>query len=259
MACSGHLTSVTKRDVSLDIYEGKPAFGRVCGTEARTDVTRTVVNLTVHGIGPAVRAFEPGEEGTWVSVEQFEQVLDEVADRPEVRLTFDDGNASDLEIGLPRLLERGLKAEFFVLAGLLGQPGRLTEDGVRELVRHGMPVGSHGWAHRDWRGLDERQADEELHQAARVLGELSGGPVSRVAIPFGSYDRRVLARLRAAGVSTAYTSDGGRARPDSWLQARTSLHRTIEAGWASAVVSGSSAPLFRARKLASRTIKRTRG
>ena len=36
---------------------------------------RSVVNLTVHGIGPVSRGLDPGEDGTWVSVTQFEQVL----------------------------------------------------------------------------------------------------------------------------------------------------------------------------------------
>lgn len=222
-------------------------------------MTRSVVNLTVHGIGPPGRELDPGEDVTWVSVEQFEQVLDEIAGRPEVRLTFDDGNASDLEIGLPRLLERGLTAEFFVLAGLLGQRARLEADGVRQLLKAGMRIGSHGWAHRDWRRLSPAQEAEEHVRAVQVLEELCGHRVGRVAIPFGSYDRHVLSRLRAGSVSRAYTSDGGRARPGSWLQARTSLHRDIDAGWATRVIEGSRAPMTRVRKLASRTIKRTRG
>ncbi|SDL79143.1 Peptidoglycan/xylan/chitin deacetylase, PgdA/CDA1 family [Nonomuraea maritima] len=221
-------------------------------------MTRSVLNLTVHGIGEPLRELDPGEDATWVSVEQFEQVLDEIKDRPEVRLTFDDGNDSDLRIGLPALLERGLRAEFFVLAGRLGEPARLDADGVRELVRQGMRVGSHGWAHRDWRRLAPGQETEELRLSAEVLGELSGEPVSRVAIPFGSYDRRVLARLRRAGVSLAYTSDGGRARADSWLQPRTSLHRGIGPGWATELLEVSRSARTRTRKLVSRTIKRLR-
>jgi len=220
---------------------------------------RSVINLTVHGIGPPVRPFEPGEAETWVTVEQFEQVLDAVAGRPDVRLTFDDGNASDVEIALPRLRERGLVAEFFVLAGRLGEPGRLDADGVRELVAAGMPVGSHGWAHRDWRRLDPGEASEELRDAHRVLGELTGRPVTRVAIPFGSYDRHVLRRLRLAGVTRAYTSDGGRARPGSWLQARTSLRHDIDAAWTRRILDERPSPLRRARSLAARTVKRLRG
>jgi peptidoglycan/xylan/chitin deacetylase (PgdA/CDA1 family) len=220
---------------------------------------RSVVNLTVHGIGPTSRELDPGEDVTWVSVEQFEQVLDAVAGREDVRITFDDGNASDLEIALPRLLDRGLTAEFFVLAGLLGEPGRLDRDGVRELVRAGMRIGSHGWAHRDWRRLGAGEITEEMSDATRVLAELSGQPVSRVAIPFGSYDRHVLRRLREARVARAYTSDGGRAKPESWLQQRNSVRHDLDAGWTRRVLDGTPSLPARARGVAARTVKRTRG
>ena len=53
-----------------------------------------VINLTVHGIGEPPRELEPGEDRTWVTVRQFEQVLDAAAGRDDVRITFDDGNAS---------------------------------------------------------------------------------------------------------------------------------------------------------------------
>ncbi|MFF3442160.1 polysaccharide deacetylase family protein [Streptosporangium sp. NPDC002721] len=220
---------------------------------------RSVVNLTVHGIGATNRELDPGEDLTWVGVEQFERVLDAVAGRRDVRITFDDGNASDVEIALPRLLDRGLTAEFFVLAGLLGEPGRLDEEGVRELVAAGMSVGSHGWAHRDWRRMDTEQSAREITGACRALAELTGRPVSRVAIPFGSYDRHVLAGLRRAGVTRAYTSDGGGARPGSWLQPRNSLRHDLDAGWTAHVLDGRPSPVLRARRLAARAVKRTRG
>jgi len=219
----------------------------------------SVVNITVHGIGPTDRDLDPGEDLTWVRIDQFEQMLDAAVGRDDVRLTFDDGNASDVEIALPRLLERGLTGEFFVLAGLLGQSGRLDADGVRELVKSGMSVGSHGWAHRDWRRLDSGQATEEIAEAHRLLAELTGRPVSRVAIPFGSYDRHVLRRLRRARVSRAYTSDGGRARPGSWLQPRNSLRHDMDADWIARVLDGRAPLPVRARKLAARTVKRVRG
>jgi peptidoglycan/xylan/chitin deacetylase (PgdA/CDA1 family) len=219
----------------------------------------SVVNLTVHGIGTPVRELDPGEEDVWVSIEQFEAVLDAVAGRPDVQLTFDDANVSDLEIGLPRLLERGLTAKFFVPAGLLGQPGRLDADGVRELVDAGMSVGSHGWAHRDWRRLAPGQVREEMAEARRVLTDLTGQPVSEVSVPFGSYDRHVLHRLRVEGATLVYTSDGFRARRTAWLQARTSLRRTIDARWITQVLDGVPSLPRRARTLAVRTFKWLRG
>ena len=129
----------------------------------------------MHGIGRPARALETDEGHVWISVEQFEGLLDTAVGRPDVTVTFDDGNISDLEIGLPRLLERGLKARFYVCAGLLGEPGRLDEEGVRELHAAGMVIGSHGWAHRDWRSLDwgprgASEVEEEMVRARQYLG-----------------------------------------------------------------------------------------
>ncbi|HEY0636031.1 MAG TPA: polysaccharide deacetylase family protein [Pseudonocardiaceae bacterium] len=217
-----------------------------------------MINLTVHGIGEPVRPLDPGEDGTWVSVGQFERVLDACVGRTDVRITFDDGNSSDLVHGLPMLLERGLTAEFFVLAGRLDEDGRVDADGVRALLDAGMGVGSHGWDHVDWRRLDEDGARRELTEAGRVLSEVCGRPVDRVAVPFGSYDRRVLRRLRRAGVRRVYTSDGGPARPDAWLQPRTSLRRELDDAWIDDVLSGRPGPLRRTRRAAARLVKRLR-
>ena len=220
---------------------------------------RSVVNITVHGIGPASRELDPDEDRTWVSVAQFEQVLDAVAGRSDVRLTFDDGNASDVQVALPRLVERGLTAEFFLLVGMLGERGRVDRAAVRSLLDAGMAIGSHGWSHRDWRRIDNAQARQELDEAHRVLGDITGAPVSRVAIPFGSYDRHVLRRLREAGVTRAYTSDGGRTRPDAWLQARNSLRHDIDATWITRVLDPDTSLVQRARGGAARAVKRLKG
>jgi peptidoglycan/xylan/chitin deacetylase (PgdA/CDA1 family) len=205
----------------------------------------TVVNLTVHGIGPASRTLDPDEDRTWVTVEQFEQVLDAVVGRRDVQLTFDDGNASDVEIALPRLLERGLSAEFFVLAGLLGEPGRLAAEDVRELRDAGMRVGSHGWAHRDWRRIGPDLRSQEFVDARRVLAELIG--------------RHVLNHLHRTGVRRAFTSDGGRAVPKSWLQARNSLRADMDPDWVHNVLDARQSPSLRARQVVARGFKRIRG
>ncbi|WP_432986464.1 polysaccharide deacetylase family protein [Dactylosporangium sp. CA-233914] len=221
----------------------------------------SVVIINVHGIGPhpTSRPLDPGEDQVWASIEQFERALDAAVGRDDVRITFDDGNASDVEIGLPRLLERGLKAHFFVLAGEFGQPGRLDVAGVRELLKAGMPVGSHGWAHRDWRRLSDAEAEQEIGEANRVIGEITGEPVTDVAIPFGSYDRVVLTRLRRAGMRRVYTSDGGAARPGEWLQARNSIGPDLDAAWIERVYNGKASPIVQARRIVARRVKRLRG
>lgn len=218
----------------------------------------SVVNFTMHGIGTPPRKLDPGEDLTWMSVERFEQTLDEVVGHPNVRVTFDDGNSSDVEIALPRLLVRGLTAQFFVLVGRLGEPGRIGTDGVRELLDAGMSIGSHGWAHRDWRDIDRSEAHDEIVEAPRRLSALAGRTVSQVAIPFGSYDRTVLARLRSAGADRVYTSDGGRTDPDRWLQSRTSLRHDTAPSDLRHLLDGRSAVAHQMRTAAVTWIKRHR-
>ncbi len=181
------------------------------------------INLTFHGIGEPSRCLDPGEQDVWVSREQFLSLLDRAAGRQDVAITLDDGNASDVEHALPALRERGLTATFFVVAGRLGTPHFLDEDGVRELAKSGMEIGCHGMRHRPWRGLDERALHEELVEAKAILERAVGRPITRAACPFGSYDRHVLRTLRACDYRHVYTSDRGTARPGDFLQARNSV------------------------------------
>lgn len=244
-------------EVRLTRMDRRTAPGNVLG--------RWVVNVNVHGVGPLpARPLEDGEDQVWTSVEQLERVLDAAVGRHDVVITFDDGNSSDVEIGLPRLLERGLKARFYLCPGLLGEPGRLDESAVRELHGAGMTIGSHGWTHRDWRTLDwgpggAAGVHDEMVRARRHLERLTGSEVSEVAVPFGSYDRHVLRCLRRTGASRVYTSDGGWARPTAWLQARTSIRRDDGPDWVARVMDERPPLARRARSRAARAVKRLRG
>ena len=122
----------------------------------------TVVNLCFHGIGTPGRELEPDEAQYWVGEAQFDELLEVVRRQPSLRVTFDDGNASDVGIALPALRRAGLEASFFLIAGRLGQRGSVDLDGVRELARAGMTVGNHGLRHRPWRSLDANGEREEL-------------------------------------------------------------------------------------------------
>jgi peptidoglycan/xylan/chitin deacetylase (PgdA/CDA1 family) len=182
-----------------------------------------MINLTFHGVGEPPRALAAGEADVWVSKNTFLGVLDSVAGRDDVRITFDDGNASDYILALPELTKRGLDATFFVVSGRVGAPGFLDATAVRELLHAGMRIGSHGMEHRRWRGLNERELRHELERAKDELELVVERPVTEVACPFGAYDRRVLRTLRKLEYRRVYTSDRGRARPDAFLQPRNSV------------------------------------
>ena len=79
--------------------------------------------LTFHAVGVPTSDTDPAEYPYWVQPDVFRETLEVLVGRRDVRLTFDDGNISDASIALPALLERGLTADFFVLAGRLGDKG----------------------------------------------------------------------------------------------------------------------------------------
>lgn len=198
-----------------------------------------VINVSFHGVGaPPGPPREPGEHDYWVGREAFLALLDEVHGRKDVRLSFDDGNASDAEIALPALVERGMTADFFIVAGRIGTLGNLDAGGVRALREAGMGVGTHGMAHRSWRGLDQRELEVELVEAREVIADAAGAPVDAAALPLGQYDRRVLAALRRLRYTAVYTSDDRRAQAGAWFQPRYSVR------------SGDTAQTLRANVLA---------
>ena len=209
------------------------------------------VAVLFHGIGTPGRALEPGEAPYWIGVDLFEALLDRIAAHPlraRLHISFDDGNLSDHAIALPRLLARGLRADFFVLSGRLGVPGSLGTAELRELAAAGMGVGSHGIAHRDWRRLEAAGLRAELAESRDVLEQALGAPVRAVGIPFGGYDRRVLRAIRAAGYAAAWSSDGGRMDPAAFLRPRTSVRADMEAGRLETLLEGHLPPVRRLRR-----------
>jgi peptidoglycan/xylan/chitin deacetylase (PgdA/CDA1 family) len=197
----------------------------VCTLAGGRERMRRELVLNFHGIGTP-GGVSHGEAAVWMSVERFNDLLDYIfapPPGPPISITFDDGNASDVAIALPELRKRRLKATFFLCAGRLDGPGYLSRADVGALLSTGMQIGSHGMHHRDWRTLSEDALGDEIDTARRCLEEVCRKPITDVAVPFGSYDRRVLAKLRSAGFARVFTSDRGLSRPAAWVKPRTTL------------------------------------
>ena len=181
--------------------------------------------LIFHGIGTPRRVLEPGEAAFWISRAVFCEILDRTAAMgaaaPEI--TFDDGNASDVEIALPELEKRGLRAMHFLLSARIGQPGSLSEADVGRLAAAGHVIGLHGAIHRDWRRLNAAGKQVEWRDARHVLADLAGAPVTLAAAPFGRYDRGVTAALAEEGFAALYTSDRGQVRDTHFLRPRNCI------------------------------------
>jgi hypothetical protein len=72
------------------------------------------------------------------------------------------------------------------------------------------------------------------------------------------YDRRQLGRLRKAGVTRVYTSDGGRAREFGWLQARNGLRHDLGPTWIDDVLAGAPGLYRSARRTAAKLLRLAR-
>lgn len=189
---------------------------------------RLVINL--HGIGRPWDDVTAFERRYWCDRSVWLELADSMAEiaaagRVPLEITFDDGNLSDFEDGFPALLERGLTATFFVCAGRIGEPRFMDVEHLIALREAGMQIGSHGWSHVDLRGLSEFELERESVQSGAYIAELLGVDVRAFALPFGSYDRRVLGSLRKYGA--VYTSDWLRAYRTGWLTSRVTYANDV--------------------------------
>lgn len=139
-----------------------------------------------------------------------------------LHVTFDDGDLSQYEHALPLLEEHGIKATFFVSAGLVGQhncDSRVARDymdweQLAELVRLGHTVASHGFSHKLLTGCSPKELDFQLSCSRSLLEDRLGVSVTCLAVPGGRWNREVLRSAQCAGYSDVWTSDPWISRRD---------------------------------------------
>lgn len=137
-------------------------------------------------------------------------------------VTFDDAYADLLEAGLPVLEERGVPAVVFAVAGSVGGVNEwrreggaelplLDAEGLREVARRGIEVGSHCMTHRQLPKVPAEEFETELRGSAEALEELGLPRPRALAYPHGEWSHEVAAAAFAAGYGVAFSVDPGRA------------------------------------------------
>jgi peptidoglycan/xylan/chitin deacetylase (PgdA/CDA1 family) len=164
--------------------------------------------ITFHGIGEPAISIEKDEARYFVSEKVYKEIilsLTEIEDTYGIKIhvTFDDGNISDLQCGLPALVDAGRTAAFFVLAGRIDERGYLHSSDLRTLLDAGMMIGTHGYDHVDWRVLDDKGRQREFVEARDRVAQIIGRPVQDIGLPFGRFDRNGLSHLKALLVLSA--------------------------------------------------------
>ncbi len=221
------------------------------------------IALMYHAIGGPDRADAAQDPHYTVAATHFAQQLDTLAqlaggatsardwlatpDAAPAVLTFDDGHASNHLLAWPALLERGMRADFFINPGKVGEPGLASWSALREMAASGMSIQSHGWNHRYFTELDAPALREDLRRSRQTIEDHIGAPVTLLAPPGGRMHADLPRIARECGYTHVLGSQPGPLRPDRGAQAlpRLAVTAALDAATLAGWLAGSG--LARAR------------
>jgi peptidoglycan/xylan/chitin deacetylase (PgdA/CDA1 family) len=163
-----------------------------------------------------LQAIHAGGYHTITQVQLFDALYKgaKLPPRPVI-ISVDDGYVDDVRTILPDLKRMHMVATFFVITGRTTEPGFVTTAQIRELDHAGMDVGDHTAHHVDLRAITPSELEMETAGSRKVLERILGHPVYAFAYPFGAYNDAVIAAVRRAGFTLAYTTDSGSAESTS--------------------------------------------
>lgn len=164
-----------------------------------------------------------------------------------VVISFDDGDISNFTVALPILMERGIKAEFFVTTDRIDKKGSLTKDQLVDMHEHGMSVQSHGVTHRFLSELSPQELLAELAGSKNILESAMGVEISKLSLPGGRGNYNVLRAARKTGYSHVCNSVFGQnhEKSDSYHLKRVAIKRNMTINEFQKIVEGRGAYYWR--------------
>lgn len=205
-------------------------------------------------------------------------LLQALEGRDGVAVTFDDGYLDNLTEAAPILLEYGIPATVYVVAGRLGgfldhdspdaSARLMTWDQVRELESMGVTIGAHTLTHARLSQCSDTRQHNEIVDCARTMEDHLQHPIESFAYPFGTsadFDGRSRQLVRDAGYQCACSARYGvnvSGRRDPWALRRIWIDRSDSQEVFCRKVSGGldllrvldSKPALLARKILNRNL-----
>lgn len=126
-----------------------------------------------------------------------------------VVITFDDGYEDNYTHAFPILKKYRFPATIFVSSDLMDGPGYLTTQQMKEMLAHGMDIGSHTRTHVYLPDLTEEKQAAEIRGSKERLEEILGVPVKYFAYPSGGFTEPIKHLVREAGYYGACTTNRG--------------------------------------------------
>ena len=139
-------------------------------------------------------------------------------------ITFDDGYVDNLA-ACEELQKRGMRANWFIVSGSVGQAPQWPGDGrpaqrllnaaeLRGMQENRMEIGSHTVNHVRLTAVDGVRLAVELVDSRVALEDMLGKAVKTFAYPYGAWDERCAAAVKQAGYTAACTTQTGWALRD---------------------------------------------
>ena len=164
-----------------------------------------------------------------VSLAEVDRLLASGTDvAPTTAVSFDDAYGCNHTYAVPVLRELGIPATFFVSSAFVDSTTPFPHDarrGFRDIPSFtsaqlrdmaGDPlfeIGSHSASHMDFSAQPQASAlERELAESRRALEAITGRPVRRFAVPFGSRAHctpEVISKARELGYERLYSFFGG--------------------------------------------------
>jgi peptidoglycan/xylan/chitin deacetylase (PgdA/CDA1 family) len=125
-----------------------------------------------------------------------------------IAFTFDDGHASNADAAMD-LASEGGSADFFINSSTVGSANILDWPTLREMVKAGASIQSHGHTHRYFDELSEGEIREELTTSKAEIEAHVGAAVTIFAPPGGRLQPAVARIAREVGFTAICSSSVG--------------------------------------------------
>lgn len=147
-----------------------------------------------------------------------------------IALSFDDGYKNNHSVVLPLLQKYDAKASFFVINKDIGDAIHMNEAEIKDMIAHGMELGSHTTSHAPLAKIDEKYLAWELATSRYYLKKNFDGYIVRtLAYPNGNYNDTVINEAQRYGFYRALTGKVGVNTAESYKKAPMEMNRVTVA------------------------------
>jgi len=128
-------------------------------------------------------------------------------------LTFDDGYRDVFTLARPILKRLGYTATIFLVTDKINESHQnkqfLSWEEIIQLQKEGFSFGAHSCSHSSLTSLSLKDAEYEIRESKRIIGEKLNSPVRFFAYPYGDFNPEIQNLVEKAGFSGAVITPYG--------------------------------------------------